>query len=140
MVGAGVVGAGADDFAVGALLDDVRGPAGGARHDEERREHEHRHAHAVVGDGAEPIEVGKHFLFGPHERFDALGDAEEAQVALLDYTAAIDRFKAAQEWVRANAASQASRDFMEESIVDVRTRQVLELLRQQIKDEKEAVK
>ena len=64
----------------------------------------------------------------------------EAQVALLDYTAAIDRFKAAQEWVRANAASQASRDFMEESIVDVRTRQVLELLRQQIKDEKEAVK
>ena len=62
----------------------------------------------------------------------------EAQVALLDYTAALDRFKAAQEWVRANAASQASRDFMEESIVDVRTRQVLELLKQQIKDEKEA--
>ena len=68
----------------------------------------------------------------------------EAQVALLDYTAALDRFKAAQEWVRANsgtgAASQPSRDFMEESIVDVRTRQVLELLRQQIKDEKEAAK
>ena len=68
----------------------------------------------------------------------------EAQVALLDYAAAIDRFKAAQEWVRANsgpnAASQASRDFMEESIIDVRTRQVQELLRQQIKDEKEAAK
>ncbi len=64
----------------------------------------------------------------------------EAQVALLDYTAAIDRFKAAQEWVRSNAASQASRDFMEESIVDVRTRQVQELLKQQIKDEKEAAK
>jgi predicted Zn-dependent protease len=66
----------------------------------------------------------------------------EAQVALLDYTAALDRFKAAQEWVRANsstgASTQASRDFMEESIVDVRTRQVQELLRQQIKDEKEA--
>jgi predicted Zn-dependent protease len=64
----------------------------------------------------------------------------EAQVAVLDYTAAIDRFKAAQEWVRANAASQASRDFMEESIVDVRTRQVLELLKQQIKDDKDATK
>src|SRR5471032_3116926 len=33
--GAGVVGAGADDFAVDALLDDVRGPTGGAGHDEE---------------------------------------------------------------------------------------------------------
>jgi predicted Zn-dependent protease len=64
----------------------------------------------------------------------------EAQVALLDYTAALDRFKAAQEWVRSNAASQASRDFMEESIVDVRTRQVQELLKQQIKDEKDAAK
>src|SRR5690349_6197708 len=32
-----VVGAGADDFAVGALLDDVRRPAAGARHDEDRR-------------------------------------------------------------------------------------------------------
>jgi predicted Zn-dependent protease len=64
----------------------------------------------------------------------------EAQVALLDYTAAIDRFKAAQEWVRNNAASQASRDFMEESIVDVRTRQVLDLLKQQIKDDKDAAK
>jgi predicted Zn-dependent protease len=64
----------------------------------------------------------------------------EAQVALLDYTAAIDRFKAAQEWVRNNAASRASRDFMEESIVDVRTRQVLDLLKQQIKDDKDAAK
>ena len=66
----------------------------------------------------------------------------EAQVALLDYTAALDRFKAAQDWVRANsstgASTQVSRDFMEESIVDVRTRQVQELLRQQIKDEKES--
>jgi predicted Zn-dependent protease len=68
----------------------------------------------------------------------AIRAGAEAQVALLDYTAALDRFKAAQEWVRANAASQASRDFMEESIVDVRTRQVLELLKQQIKDDKEA--
>ncbi len=59
----------------------------------------------------------------------------EVQVALLDYAAAIDRFKAAQEAAR---ASTAGRDFIEESIVDVRTRQVQELLKQQLKDEKDA--
>jgi predicted Zn-dependent protease len=81
----------------------------------------------------------------------------EAQVAVLDYTAALDRFKAAQDMVRngaigvigaangvangaANGAANAGRDFMEESIIDVRTRQVQELLKQQIKDEKEAAK
>ena len=58
----------------------------------------------------------------------------EAQVAQLDYAAALDRFKAAQETVRSNSSG---RDFIEESIVDVRTRQVLELLKQQIKDEKD---
>jgi predicted Zn-dependent protease len=69
----------------------------------------------------------------------------ESQVALLDYTAALDRFKAAQETARSGGGSATSggngaRDFMEESIIDVRTRQVQELLRQQIKDEKEAAK
>jgi predicted Zn-dependent protease len=66
----------------------------------------------------------------------------EAQVALLDYTAALDRFKAAQEIVRtgSGSASNAARDHMEESIIDVRTRQVQELLKQQIKDEKDAAK
>ncbi len=63
----------------------------------------------------------------------------EAQVALLDYAAAIDRFKAAQDVVRSWGAS-AGRDYVEESIIDVRTRQVQELLRQQIKDEKDAAK
>ena len=63
----------------------------------------------------------------------------EAQVALLDYTAALDRFKAAQDMVR-NGGGVAGRDYMEESIIDVRTRQVQELLRQQIKDEKDAAK
>jgi predicted Zn-dependent protease len=63
----------------------------------------------------------------------------EAQVALLDYAAAIDRFKAAQDVVRSGVGS-AGRDYMEESIIDVRTRQVQELLKQQIKDEKEAAK
>ena len=58
----------------------------------------------------------------------------EAQIALLDYTAALDRFKAVQETSR---SSSASRDFIEESIVDVRTRQVQELLRQQVKGEKD---
>jgi predicted Zn-dependent protease len=60
----------------------------------------------------------------------------EAQVALLDYTAALDRFKAAQDVVR--QGGNAGRDHMEESIIDVRTRQVQELLKQQIKDEKDA--
>ena len=65
----------------------------------------------------------------------------EAQVALLDFTAAIDRFKAAQDMVRSgNVVTSTGRDYMEESIIDVRTRQVQELLKQQIKDEKEAAK
>jgi predicted Zn-dependent protease len=67
----------------------------------------------------------------------------EAQVALLDYTAALDRFKAAQDVVRAGSGSAgiaAGRDYMEESIIDVRTRQVQELLKQQIKDDKDAAK
>ena len=67
----------------------------------------------------------------------------EAQVALLDYAAALDRFKAAQDMVRngslsTNTGQNTGRDYMEESIIDVRTRQVQELLKQQIKDEKEA--
>jgi predicted Zn-dependent protease len=67
----------------------------------------------------------------------------EAQVALLDYAAALDRFKAAQDVLRSGSASAGAsvgRDNMEESIIDVRTRQVQELLKQQIKDEKEASK
>lgn len=65
----------------------------------------------------------------------------EAQVALLDYTAALDRFKAAQDMVRnGSVTTNAGRDYMEESIIDVRTRQVQELLKQQIKDEKDAAK
>jgi predicted Zn-dependent protease len=63
----------------------------------------------------------------------------EAQVALLDYTAALDRFKAAQDMVRnGSVTANAGRDYMEESIIDVRTRQVQELLKQQLKDEKDA--
>ncbi len=63
----------------------------------------------------------------------------EGQVAMLDYAAALDRFSAAQEMVKGFAAAQ-DRDFIEESIVDVRTRQVQELLKQQRQYEKDAVK
>jgi predicted Zn-dependent protease len=52
----------------------------------------------------------------------------DAQVAQLDYAAAIDRFKAAQELVRKGAAGG---DHIEASIVDTRTRQVELLLREQ---------
>src|SRR5512133_3399224 len=48
ILGADVVRARADDLAVLALLDHVRGPAGGARDDEEGREHRGRDAEHVV--------------------------------------------------------------------------------------------
>ena len=60
----------------------------------------------------------------------------EGQVAMLDYAAALDRFRAAQEMVKTFSSAQ-DRDFIEESIVDVRTRQVQELLKLQLKDEKD---
>jgi predicted Zn-dependent protease len=52
----------------------------------------------------------------------------EAQVAWLDYAAAMDRFKAAQELVRKGGAGN---DHIEASIIDTRTRQVESLLREQ---------
>ncbi len=52
----------------------------------------------------------------------------EAQVALFDYSAAMDRFKAAQGVVR-NAAGGI--DHIEASIIDTRARQVQSLLREQ---------
>ena len=54
----------------------------------------------------------------------------EAQVALLDYAAAMDRFKAAQAWVR-DTAGKAGVDHIEASIIDTRARQVQLLLREQ---------
>ncbi len=51
----------------------------------------------------------------------------EAQVALMDYAAAVDRFKAAQGLAR----SAADVDHIEASIIDTRTRQVQSLLREQ---------
>ncbi|MBC7470964.1 MAG: M48 family metalloprotease [Ramlibacter sp.] len=52
----------------------------------------------------------------------------EAQVAHLDYAAAVDRFKAAQDLVRRNGAGG---DHIEASIIDTRSRQVESLLREQ---------
>ena len=58
----------------------------------------------------------------------------EGQVALLDYAAAADRFKAAQELVRQMlkpGASGGMPDHIEASIIDTRARQVQSLLREQ---------
>ena len=52
----------------------------------------------------------------------------EAQVAHLDYAAAVDRFKAAQDLVRTSGPGS---DHIEASIVDTRSRQVQSLLREQ---------
>ena len=54
----------------------------------------------------------------------------ESQVALLDYPAAADRFKAAQELAR-ELARKGQADHIEASIIDSRTRQVAVLLREQ---------
>jgi predicted Zn-dependent protease len=57
----------------------------------------------------------------------------ESHVAQLDYPAALDRLKAAQNMMRSNPASS---DFMEASIIDVRTRQVNLLVREQADQDK----
>lgn len=55
----------------------------------------------------------------------------EAQVALLDYSAAMDRLRAAQGMMRDAAARGAAVDHIEASIIDTRARQVQSLLREQ---------
>ncbi len=56
----------------------------------------------------------------------------EAQVASLDYAAAMDRFKAAQELVRRmSREGTLGSDHIEASIIDTRARQVESLLREQ---------
>ena len=57
----------------------------------------------------------------------------ESHAAKLDYPAAIDRLKAAQNMMRSNPASG---DFMESSIIDTRTRQLELLVKQQALDDK----
>lgn len=52
----------------------------------------------------------------------------EAHVAHYDYAAAVDRFKAGQEWAR---KTRVADDFMEASIIDTRLHAVQALLKQQ---------
>lgn len=57
----------------------------------------------------------------------------ESHAARLDYPAALDRLKAAQDIMRSNPASS---DFMEGSIIDTRTRQVQSLVKEQALQDK----
>ena len=57
----------------------------------------------------------------------------ESHAARLDYPAALDRFKAAQNMMRSNPASA---DFMEGSIIDTRARQLDLLVKQQALQDK----
>ncbi|MFM2035948.1 MAG: hypothetical protein RL459_1213 [Pseudomonadota bacterium] len=54
----------------------------------------------------------------------------EAQVAVLDFGAAADRFRAAQEWIR-KAPDVRSIDPIEAAVIDTRWREVQQVLRQQ---------
>ena len=61
----------------------------------------------------------------------------EAQVARMDYAAALDRFKAAQDVLRqgrAGGSGDAAADHIDASIIDTRKRQVELLLREQTLD------
>lgn len=59
----------------------------------------------------------------------------EARAAQLDYQAALDRFKAAQDLLRKNPPARGGNDYIEASIIDLRTREletrVRELAREQ---------
>jgi predicted Zn-dependent protease len=57
----------------------------------------------------------------------------EAQVAHLDYPAALDRLRAAQAMLRSNPASG---DFMDASIIDTRARQVEAIVKEQVLQDK----
>ena len=54
----------------------------------------------------------------------------ESRVALMDYGAALERFKAAQGLAR-ELSSKAAADHIEASILDTRARQVALLLKEQ---------
>lgn len=55
----------------------------------------------------------------------------ESRVAVLDYTAALDRFKAAQDLARTASNRNEPGAHIEASIIDARTREVQSLLKQQ---------
>jgi predicted Zn-dependent protease len=58
----------------------------------------------------------------------------ETQVAFMDYGAALDRFKAAQELIRQGRAGAAAADHIDASIIDTRQRQVELLFKEQTLD------
>jgi predicted Zn-dependent protease len=58
----------------------------------------------------------------------------ETQVARLDYAAALDRFRAAQELSRQGSVGNPAVDHIEASIIDTRRRQVELLLKEQSLD------
>ena len=61
----------------------------------------------------------------------------ESRVAQLDYPAARDRFKAAQDFMRSNRNSgAAASNYIDGSIIDTRTREIDQLLREQALQEK----
>ena len=55
----------------------------------------------------------------------------EAQMARLDYPAALERFKAAQELLRQTRSNTAAADHIDASIIDTRRRQVELLVKEQ---------
>ncbi len=61
----------------------------------------------------------------------ALRAQAEVHVAQLDFPAALQRFKAAQEWVRKNGTNSSKGDHIEASIIDTRTREMESLVREQ---------
>jgi predicted Zn-dependent protease len=65
----------------------------------------------------------------------AVRSEAEARVALLDYTAALDRYKAAQDMMRRGGVPA---DHVEASIIDTRLRQVEQTLREQLQEERNA--
>ncbi|TAM42728.1 MAG: peptidase M48 [Burkholderiaceae bacterium] len=65
------------------------------------------------------------------ETLRAIRAEAEAQVAMLDYAAAVDRFRAAQDLVRKRIAAGQPVDHIEASIIDARLRQVQLLLKEQ---------
>ncbi|KAF1019291.1 MAG: Beta-barrel assembly-enhancing protease [Paracidovorax wautersii] len=72
-------------------------------------------------------------LHAQNQHLRALRSEAEASVVELDYTAALDRLRAAQDLVR---GEQGRADYIESSIIDTRTREVQELLRQQTLDDR----
>lgn len=58
----------------------------------------------------------------------------EVRVAALDYAAALDRFKAAQQLFRQASAGQGAADHIEASILDTRRRQIELLLKEEALD------